>query len=48
MGNCEYEILEVQFYMHNGKKKKRVKKKKKRAGNGNSINGGMSEYDNFS
>jgi hypothetical protein len=26
----QYEILDVKYYMHNGKKKKRVKKKKRR------------------
>ena len=29
-----YEIIDVQFYLHNGKKKKRVKKKKRRVGGG--------------
>jgi hypothetical protein len=29
-GQFQYEILDVHYYIHNGKKKKKVKKKKRR------------------
>jgi len=44
----QYEILDVKYYMHNGKKKKRVKKKKRRvsslASQSQRSGGGASEY----
>jgi hypothetical protein len=38
VGQYIYEILEVQQYIHNGRKKKKVKKRKRR------VNGGLTEY----